>query len=573
MSRLRLPALLHFAWEEVLLLLWIVALHGYVATASPYSLLNWFHIDDAFYYFTVARNIVLGRGVTFDGLGPTNGFHPLWMALLVAVYALFGRGGDLLLPLRGVVVLTGLLYGLTGVLLYRAGRQIWQRALAWALAVVWTFSPRLVFAYSVGSIESALNALTLAGMWYATLRLARASAPKPADWLRWGLSLALALLARLDNIFVVAMMVLAVLFHQRRVWWPALRARRWRTVIAWGWRWAGPPMVLVGGYLLWSWAYVGGVMPVSSEVKRWWGTFGQGTPYGHPSSDPWPILFLKANLDPRARGPWSALLTPLWDLYHRWEPTLLAWGLPELQTWREGLPVAAVGLSVAAFLLLLTRRAWWPVVRRSWVLPWLIGALLHASYYPWARHMAIRHWYWVGQTLLVYILATVAAQVVVDSLRTRLQLRRAPRWLLPGAMLLWLVLWGSRLSLRIVRTYPHARPGVHMYIDYARWVEDHTEPGSRIGATGAGSLGYFVQGRTIVNLDGLISNYAYVNAMRQGRRVDYLRSIGLNYVLIGRALYNRPPYEDLTPYLEDVARYENQTEQWWIVLRRFKATP
>ena len=38
--------------------------------------------DDAFYYFQIARNIATGHNVTFDGETLTNGFHPLWRALL-----------------------------------------------------------------------------------------------------------------------------------------------------------------------------------------------------------------------------------------------------------------------------------------------------------------------------------------------------------------------------------------------------------------------------------------------------------------------------------------------------------
>ena len=42
--------------------------------------------DDAFYYFTIARNIVEGYGSTFDRLAPTNGYHPLWLLVLVPIF-------------------------------------------------------------------------------------------------------------------------------------------------------------------------------------------------------------------------------------------------------------------------------------------------------------------------------------------------------------------------------------------------------------------------------------------------------------------------------------------------------
>lgn len=41
--------------------------------------------DDAFYYFQIARNIATGHGSSFDGIHRTNGYHPLWMLVCVAV--------------------------------------------------------------------------------------------------------------------------------------------------------------------------------------------------------------------------------------------------------------------------------------------------------------------------------------------------------------------------------------------------------------------------------------------------------------------------------------------------------
>jgi len=41
--------------------------------------------DDAFFYFRIAGNVVQRGFFSFDGLTPTNGFHPLWMGLLAAL--------------------------------------------------------------------------------------------------------------------------------------------------------------------------------------------------------------------------------------------------------------------------------------------------------------------------------------------------------------------------------------------------------------------------------------------------------------------------------------------------------
>src|SRR5687768_7036872 len=63
------------------------------AVCAAWVLLIWFWppayltltVDDSFYYLRIAENVANGLGPTFDGVEPTNGFHPLWMGLLSAL--------------------------------------------------------------------------------------------------------------------------------------------------------------------------------------------------------------------------------------------------------------------------------------------------------------------------------------------------------------------------------------------------------------------------------------------------------------------------------------------------------
>src|SRR2546427_260168 len=50
--------------------------------------------DDAFYYFEVARRLGSGQGSTFDGINPTNGYHPLWQLLLVPLAPLMNASRE-----------------------------------------------------------------------------------------------------------------------------------------------------------------------------------------------------------------------------------------------------------------------------------------------------------------------------------------------------------------------------------------------------------------------------------------------------------------------------------------------
>ncbi|HEY58279.1 MAG TPA: hypothetical protein G4O04_07085 [Anaerolineae bacterium] len=99
------PHLLAFSVLVAGVMALILGVHSYLALTPANSFLDWFHFDDAFYYFKTAQNIVAGRGVTFDGTGSTNGFHPLWMLLLLPLFAV--SRGDGILALRLVLVLEG----------------------------------------------------------------------------------------------------------------------------------------------------------------------------------------------------------------------------------------------------------------------------------------------------------------------------------------------------------------------------------------------------------------------------------------------------------------------------------
>jgi hypothetical protein len=48
--------------------------------------------DDFFYYAEAAKNLVLSGASTFDGVHLTNGYHPLWFLVIVAITKIFGIG-------------------------------------------------------------------------------------------------------------------------------------------------------------------------------------------------------------------------------------------------------------------------------------------------------------------------------------------------------------------------------------------------------------------------------------------------------------------------------------------------
>jgi len=67
-------------------------------------------------------------------------------------------------------------------------------------------------------------------------------------------------------------------------------------------------------------------------------------------------------------------------------------------------------------------------------------------------------------------------------------------------------------------------------------LEEHTSPGSVIGMTGGGVIAYFIEDRTLVNLDGLINGSEYYEQLKSAQAYQYLDKIKLDYVYAPQAM-------------------------------------
>ena len=114
--------------------------------------------DDLFYYSQVAGNLSHGLGLTFDGDTPTNGFQPLYLALLVP----FGRAlhNDPVLATYIVLGLVTVLSLLAAWQLVLLGEEAEVPTFGWAAAVVWLVHPKLL-SVTFNGTEAALTMLVL----------------------------------------------------------------------------------------------------------------------------------------------------------------------------------------------------------------------------------------------------------------------------------------------------------------------------------------------------------------------------------------------------------------------------
>jgi len=196
---------------EVALILVILFSHGYAAASSETGLMNWFQSDDAFYYFNTAKNISDGLGVTFDGINPTNGFHPLWMLVCIPIFSLARY--NLYLPFRILIIFMGILNAATALIIYRWLSRVLSKGAGILGAIVWAFTPLIHSFTSESGIETGISVFFLfllisniSNLSLSTTKLAT------RDLIFTGGIASLAFLARLDNIFIIFMLGIWLIF-------------------------------------------------------------------------------------------------------------------------------------------------------------------------------------------------------------------------------------------------------------------------------------------------------------------------------------------------------------------------
>jgi hypothetical protein len=284
-------------------------------------------------------------------------------------------------------------------------------------------------------------------------------------------------------------------------------------------------------YMASSLAYFGTFMPVSGQIKRWWGTL-PNTIYGRPVT----ALDGMLGLTPGANGPWS-LVQELAK-----QPALL----PD---WLRLLLYVGIALVILIWQWKRTRAA---IHALAWF-PLAIGSFIQVISYTGTGYLHMRSWYWTSDLLTI----TLILGVLIDQIACLID--RAPAFTrfrrtgprnpsLANALILVLcagvILYGVS---DIVRRMPmYIRPArAEFYLDSIREMENNTEPGSLVGSTGGGVIAYFVRDRTIVNMDGLMNTSEYFHMLQKGQASQYLDRIGLDYVYTGEMVIT-----DSDPYFQ-----------------------
>jgi hypothetical protein len=437
--------------------------------------------DDAFYYLKIAQNIATTGKSSFDGLNPTNGYHPGWMAVLV-VLAKVIRGPIALL--RACLVTAFVLHLAASRMLVASLSRWLQPVAAWIAGALWVINP-LPVNLALQGVESSLYifAAVLVLFTYSIhfgpglSNFDRDAGPRPFVLL--GLTLGGLFLARTESVVLTLIVTVGLAF--------ALRASAfWRTLLLT----AAAFFVSVLPWFLYSFLATGTWFQRSGSMKMLWaadyhhsvfqnvvGFFG----YLFGAWVTYPIIGIPGGWgnDPRAVVDFGVTLTLLW----------VVWRGVGLRAMR---PLAIVAL-VVSFACLAT------------------GGVYGLFF------SEMQYWYKAQPGLVFFVVGYGVASILLERLR--------PQWVKP-LLGLTVAALGVALLVRFagLRSYPHQR---EVYATQAKF--DALLPdGERIGCFNAGIPGYFGK-HVVINLDGLVNNALY-DYYRRRALDQYLSDAHIRYI-------------------------------------------
>jgi hypothetical protein len=436
------------------------------------------NFDDSFYYFVIARNFAHGAWSTFDGWNLTNGYHPIWAALLAPV---FGLIADPSAALRAAKLLELLcLVGATGLLLVAGRAAGWNWLAAWVVPL-WLFGHTTFFR----GLETAPQVLLLALALTLTVRLF-VDLDRLSSWVWLAILCAVLPWVRLELVAAATVLAACVTAYSAFL-------GRWhgRNVIL---LWA---LIAAGflGYLAYNKLVFGTPWPVSGQVKNYWSSLR----IAKSEHFSW-LDNAVAILRPHIKETFVALVSLAL--------VIGSWLVPTYR-WKG----RYVNHAFDAFLVTL--------------------ACAHLSRLGYS--MLVSHvdydagWYYVpGQVAVAVIVPVVLARVGLLSHPWR---KVDARWIdngfalacAAGAVVAFQTPWTPR---------GHIDWNAASY-EGVQWMNKHLPPGARVGVPDAGVVGYFSTNHQITNLDGLVNSDAFFAAIRSQGVEHWLHDNGIAYLAGG----------------------------------------
>jgi hypothetical protein len=462
-------------------------------------------MDDAYYYFQVARNVSLQGWATFDGVHATSGVQLLWALVLSGVALLWS---ERMAFLHATLVLCVLLNVVAGVTIWQVGRKFYSTTVGDLALWLWSGFMVGLWPTMIG-MEYSLHVLIIVAIigcwWEVRLDPTRATRLR-LFWL--GVLLTLNYWVRLDSALFSLLIWCNIVFSLRHTY--SSQSTYLNHIIVF----SSIPLLGGIGYAATCYLLTGTLVPISGTVKAHYASHhfdafnGLTSLAGHLLW--WVRIESRAMLDPIS----SALLAHHQSL---WRPLPLAvlagvlgttwWGVHRIVCDRAD---DLRRLRLAAFLGVL----------------WIFNALHVALVVATIGHFSHVTQHYYGWLLITWCFGIAA---LTETFLSWIGSPNIQRVVIASGLVGFLAMnsWiAAKRFLDGSTSYLHNRR-----LPVITWINEHIPVYARIGAWNAGQLGYFSD-RTVVNLDGLANDRAFLSHLKSGAPIlDYLEKEGITYLV------------------------------------------
>jgi len=476
-------------------------------------------VDDAFYYFGVARNLATGRGFTFDGLNLTNGFQPLWQFLLVPFFFFIQTP---VRAIRVIILFSGILHIIGGGLIFAIIKKLAGKWWGLLAAFIWLFSSN-IFKVGISGMESSILGVTF--LFFVLLALETIDKINRSEiLLLWGFCLGLIALSRVETAFLVVLIGIYLFFVLKKEFkLPVKTILKSLGFFLLGF------FSLFGPYIIWNLVYFKTLTPVSGQIKFFYAIGPEGV------RNLFTISFLQkswVNLKLYTKyvfdlvfGPFSKYIEK--TLFERLNIALPYIYLNELLALSILLAAIVSAAKKQYFKIASKYRVFLGVLVIFAIIHFIaIATLLY-------NHILYAIWYFpVEFSVLIAIAVLTLKKIYVDWLIPAFAISAIPKTILAlfvGFLVIFLNYQFSYTKNETLRPAdPYLSATVRFY-EASQWINANLPKDTRIGGFSAGILGFF-SNPTVINLDGYINSKDYFEKLKKGQFKEYIEDEKIEYI-------------------------------------------
>lgn len=493
-----------------LLLSFIVQL--IIISQGPVKLLEQYTGDDFYYYLKISQNMVLGKGMTFDGTTQTTGFHPLMVFTLLPVYSLFSS--NLILPVYYILVIMAALTAFSSLFIYKIGKLLNNEYVGVIAALLWLFNPYIAL-MSVSGFETPFVVFFLFASLYTYLKIKISKNYYWKNILLLGVLLGLLFLSRTDTIIFIILLLLDFAISQyktRNKNTKFINMPHFKNIFL-----LGITIFLISlPWFILSYVNVGTVFPGSANAVRYM-DIKQIFPEYSINNPVQTVPYLK-------QGAYNSLAAVAQVMAYAGGGNIY----PTQETMLNKIHVLSVVFASGAFFILILLKLKKfkefnsKLINAKFLIFYFIFHILFYSFYMFAKDSMRYH------IPLMSVVLIVIPSCIYFVYKEYFNNAICKRIFKIFSILLILFFFISTFIYIQIHFVPN-NFDYRRYYDAAIWLKENTSNDIIVGCPNSGILGYYSD-RKVVNLDGVVNPDAF-NARFNNNLTAYMIANNITYVL------------------------------------------